>query len=99
MSSDPFELVAAIKRVERERDVVTFCGPVLYALVAWWNLSKLSTGESLILAAIAFIGILVIRETKAAQLQSLRVSLRHIELMRDPALASNDSAELSHPSS
>ncbi len=84
MKSDPFQIMATIKRLERERDTITFGGFAAYLLIAWWNSASITTGESLIFGAVGIVGILVFREAKDAHLQSLRVSLRHLEILRDP---------------
>lgn len=86
MAVDTFELRATIKALEKDRNRTMVVGTVASALILWWYAAIFSTAESLIFGAVCAFGSLIFQEARNSHLQGLRVSLRHIELLRDPNL-------------
>jgi hypothetical protein len=84
---DTFDLLKTIKRLERERDLIQIFLLVVYGFVMWWLADVFSFADKVIFSAVCVFGGLIYREIKDAHIQSLRVSLRHLTLLRDPEVA------------
>ncbi len=84
---DTFDLLKTIRRLERERDLLQLFLLMAYGFVMWWFADVFSLADKIIFSAVCVFGGLIYREIKDAQIQSLRVSLRHLVLLRDPGVA------------
>lgn len=86
MTPDTFELLATIKSLEKGRNRTVWAGMLVTSLLLWWHADSFTKAESMIFGAVCFVGILLFQEARNSHLQGLRVSLRQLELLRDPSL-------------
>ena len=86
MRIDTFEILATIKSLEKDRNRTVLAGLLVTVSLLWWNAGIFSRGEAMIFWAVCFVGILLFQEARNSHLQGLRVSLRHLELLRNPSL-------------
>jgi len=86
LQPDTFEIVATIRRLERQRSIFVGASVIGAAVAGMWIIPNLDAAYAAAWAVIALIGIWNIYETKSTRIDVFRASLRNVLIARNPSI-------------